>query len=66
LATYGLTPADATLLTKEIADYEALIASASTAIAGRRALTAAWQAARTIRDLGVGPAAEPVPVTPGT
>ena len=41
LADYGLTPADATLLAKETADFEALVANPAAAISARRALTAA-------------------------
>jgi hypothetical protein len=41
LADYGLKPADATQLAKEIADCEELVANPAAAIAGRKALTAA-------------------------
>lgn len=41
LADYGLTPADATLLAKETADFEALVAEPAAALSGRKALTAA-------------------------
>ena len=40
LADYGLDAADATLLAKETADFEAIIADPAAAISGRRALTA--------------------------
>ena len=39
LVNYGLDAADATLLAKELADYEAIIANPSAAISRRRALT---------------------------
>jgi len=41
LAEYGLTPADATLLAKETADFEAIVADPAAAISSRKALTAA-------------------------
>lgn len=41
LADYGLTAADATLLAKETADYEAIVANPAAAISARKALTAA-------------------------
>lgn len=41
LADYGLTPADATLLAKETADFEAIVANPAAAISARKALTAA-------------------------
>lgn len=41
LADYGLTPADAELLAKETADFEALVAKPAAAISSRKALTAA-------------------------
>ncbi len=41
LAGYGITPADLTLYTKELADYEQVIQNPSGAIATRKALTAA-------------------------
>jgi hypothetical protein len=39
LVEYGLDPADATLLAKEIADFEALLAAPAAAISGKKALT---------------------------
>jgi hypothetical protein len=39
LVDYGLDPADATLLAKETADFEALVAAPAAAISGRKALT---------------------------
>ena len=41
LVEYGLTAADATLLAKETADYEQLLATPAAAISGRKALTLA-------------------------
>lgn len=41
LADYGLEPADATLLAKELADFETIVANPAAAISGRKALTAA-------------------------
>jgi len=41
LAEHGLTAADATLLAKETADFETLVANPAAAISGRKALTAA-------------------------
>jgi hypothetical protein len=41
LAKYGLDAADATLLAKETADFESLVANPAAAISGRKALTAA-------------------------
>ncbi len=41
LAAHGLTPADATLLAKETADFETIVANPAAAIAGRKALTTA-------------------------
>lgn len=41
LAGYGLTPADSTLLAKETADFEAIVADPAAAISSRKALTAA-------------------------
>jgi hypothetical protein len=39
LVDYGLTPADATLLAAETADFEAIVANPAAAISGRKALT---------------------------
>jgi hypothetical protein len=39
LLDYGLSPADATLLAKETADFEAIVANPAAAISGRKALT---------------------------
>ena len=41
LAEHGLTPADATLLAKESADFETIVANPAAAISGRKALTSA-------------------------
>jgi hypothetical protein len=41
LAEYGLTPEDATLLAKETADFETIVANPAAAISGRKALTTA-------------------------
>ena len=97
-ATYGVTPAAVTSLTKEIDDYAAVITAPQQGIAARKALTAqlrdrfnaveaqfatldhlilqfntttpgetliaAYQASRTIRDLGHRPATKPTPTPP--